>query len=195
MCPTFKPAERAFAGSGPCALVRPSRGLLGTERELVWMSGGSELDLGGMMLEWWGPSEEGVVQPRSVAGSCKKVGSGVRLQLGGADLTCVRSAVRAPALPVHSTGYLCQVDHVSGPAVRGCDDLATRSAFVILNNIATPCQPLWYIGATRTCIDTSPAVASLKRVLVNHRRAPPPAGKLMSSPRSKPEVEEREYSM
>ncbi|RWW16328.1 hypothetical protein GW17_00019790 [Ensete ventricosum] len=172
MCPTFKLAERAFAGSGPCALVRPSRGLLGTERELVWMSGGSELDLGGMMLEWWGPSEEGVVQPRSVAGSCKKVGS---------------SAVRALALPVHSTGYLCQVDHVSGPAVRGCDDLA--------NNIATPCQPLWYIGATRTCIDTSPAVASLKRVLVNHRRAPPPAGKLMSSPRSKPEVEAREYSM
>ncbi|RWW33330.1 hypothetical protein GW17_00001962 [Ensete ventricosum] len=74
MCPAFKLAERAFAGSGPCALVRPSRGLIGTERELVLMSSGSELDLGGMLLEWWGPSEEGVVQLRSATGSCKKVG-------------------------------------------------------------------------------------------------------------------------
>ncbi|RWW39261.1 hypothetical protein BHE74_00055425 [Ensete ventricosum] len=75
MCPAFKLAKRAFAGSGPCALVRPSRGLLGTERELVLMSSGSELDLGGMLLEWWGPSEEGVVQLRSATGSCKKLDS------------------------------------------------------------------------------------------------------------------------
>ncbi|RWV80847.1 hypothetical protein GW17_00057809 [Ensete ventricosum] len=27
--------------------------------------------------------------------------------------------------------YLCQVGHVGGPAVRGYDDLAARSAFVI----------------------------------------------------------------
>ncbi|RZS17696.1 hypothetical protein BHM03_00049881, partial [Ensete ventricosum] len=60
----------------PCALVRPSRGLLGMKWELVWMSGGSELDLGGKLLEWWSPGEEGVVQLRSTAGSCKKVESG-----------------------------------------------------------------------------------------------------------------------
>ncbi|RWV84989.1 hypothetical protein GW17_00053262 [Ensete ventricosum] len=76
MCPAFKFAEQAFAGSGPCALVRPSRDLLGTKWELVWMSGGSELDLGGRLLKWWSPGEEGVVQLRSAAGSCKKVGSG-----------------------------------------------------------------------------------------------------------------------
>ncbi|RWV90567.1 hypothetical protein GW17_00047212 [Ensete ventricosum] len=76
MCPASKFAEQAFAGSGPCALVRPPRGLLGTEWELVWMSGDSELDLGGRLLEWWSPGEEGVVQLRSAAGSCKKVGSG-----------------------------------------------------------------------------------------------------------------------
>ncbi|RZS02880.1 hypothetical protein BHM03_00032994 [Ensete ventricosum] len=139
MCPAFKLAERAFAGSGPCALVRPSRGLLGTERELVWMSGGSELDLGGMLLEWWGPSEEGVVQLRSAAGFCKKVGSGVRLRLGGADLTCVMSTVRALALPVHPVGYLRRVGHVSGTAIRGCDDLAARSAFVI--SLSLPISP------------------------------------------------------
>ncbi|RWW79319.1 hypothetical protein BHE74_00012398 [Ensete ventricosum] len=76
VCLAFKFAEQAFAGSGSCALVRPSRGLLGTKRKLVWMSGGSELDLGGRLLEWWSPGEEGVVQLRSVVGSCKKVGSG-----------------------------------------------------------------------------------------------------------------------
>ncbi|RWV96564.1 hypothetical protein GW17_00040712 [Ensete ventricosum] len=50
---------------------------------------------------------------------------------GGVDLTCVRSAVRPLAPPVYPTGYLRQVGHVGGPAVRGCDDLAARSAFVI----------------------------------------------------------------
>ncbi|RZS15274.1 hypothetical protein BHM03_00047090 [Ensete ventricosum] len=50
---------------------------------------------------------------------------------GGADLTCVRSAVRPLAPPVYPAGYLRRVDHVGGPAVRGCDDLATRSAFII----------------------------------------------------------------
>ncbi|RZS26774.1 hypothetical protein BHM03_00060165 [Ensete ventricosum] len=40
------------------------------------MSGDSELYLGGRLLEWWSPGEEGVLQFRSAAGSCKKVGSG-----------------------------------------------------------------------------------------------------------------------
>ncbi|RWW33995.1 hypothetical protein GW17_00001275 [Ensete ventricosum] len=76
MRPASKFAEQALAGSGPCALARPPRNLLGTEWELVWMSGDSELDLGGRLLEWWSPGEEGVVQLWSAAGSCKKVGSG-----------------------------------------------------------------------------------------------------------------------
>ncbi|RZS26903.1 hypothetical protein BHM03_00060323 [Ensete ventricosum] len=33
--------------------------------------------------------------------------------------------------PVYSAGYLSRVSHVGGPAVRGCDDLAVRSAFVV----------------------------------------------------------------
>ncbi|RWW80640.1 hypothetical protein BHE74_00011006, partial [Ensete ventricosum] len=41
------------------------------------------------------------------------------------------STVRAVAPPVYPIGYLCRVDHVDGPAVRGYDDLAARSAFVI----------------------------------------------------------------
>ncbi|RWW86152.1 hypothetical protein BHE74_00005088 [Ensete ventricosum] len=77
-------AEQAFVGSSPCALVRPPRGLLGTEWELVWMSGDSELDLGGRLLEWWSPGEEGVVQLRSAAGSCKKVRSGAEAFIMGA---------------------------------------------------------------------------------------------------------------
>ncbi|RWW36582.1 hypothetical protein BHE74_00058379 [Ensete ventricosum] len=64
MRPASKFAEQALAGSGPCALARPPRGLLGTEWELVWMSGDSELDLGRRLLEWWSPGEEGVVQLR-----------------------------------------------------------------------------------------------------------------------------------
>ncbi|RWW32863.1 hypothetical protein GW17_00002435, partial [Ensete ventricosum] len=43
----------------------------------------------------------------------------------------LRSAVRALAPPVYPVGYLRRVGHVGGPAVRGCDDLAARSAFVI----------------------------------------------------------------
>ncbi|RWV98791.1 hypothetical protein GW17_00038340 [Ensete ventricosum] len=93
-------AEQAFAGSGPCALVRPPRGLLGMEWELIWMSGDSELD--------WGGLAAGVVE------------SG--------------SAVRALAHPVYPAGYLRRVGHVGGPAVRGCDDSAARSAFVISTN-------------------------------------------------------------
>ncbi|RWV93240.1 hypothetical protein GW17_00044322, partial [Ensete ventricosum] len=41
------------------------------------------------------------------------------------------SAVRALTPPVYPAGYLRRVGHVGGPAVRGCDDLAARSAFVI----------------------------------------------------------------
>ncbi|RZR97946.1 hypothetical protein BHM03_00027230 [Ensete ventricosum] len=52
---------------------------------------------------------------------------------GGADLTCVRSAIRPLAPPVYPAGYLRRVDHMGEPTVRGCDDLATRSTFVISN--------------------------------------------------------------
>ncbi|RZR99406.1 hypothetical protein BHM03_00028938 [Ensete ventricosum] len=86
--------------------------------KLVWMSGGSELDLG---VGCWSPGEEGVVQLRSAADSCKKVGSG----------RFPTSAVRALAPPIYPAGYLRWVGHVGGPAVRGGDDLAARSAFVI----------------------------------------------------------------
>ncbi|RWW19382.1 hypothetical protein GW17_00016570 [Ensete ventricosum] len=58
-------------------------------------------------------------------------GVGARPNVGGADLTCVRSVVRPLAPPVYPAGYLCRVGHVGGPAVRGCDDLAARLAFVI----------------------------------------------------------------
>ncbi|RZS04560.1 hypothetical protein BHM03_00034913 [Ensete ventricosum] len=44
--------------------------------ELVRMSGDSGLGVGGLMLEWGSPGEEGVVPLGSVAGSCKEVGSG-----------------------------------------------------------------------------------------------------------------------
>ncbi|RWW08339.1 hypothetical protein GW17_00028224 [Ensete ventricosum] len=61
---------------GPCALGRPPRSLLGTKWELVRMSGDSELDLEGRLLEWWSSGEEGVIQLGSSANSCKEVGSG-----------------------------------------------------------------------------------------------------------------------
>ncbi|RZS28274.1 hypothetical protein BHM03_00061848 [Ensete ventricosum] len=166
MRPAFKFAEQAFAGSGPCALARPPRGLLDTEWELVRMGGDSELGLEGRLLEWWSPGEKGVIQFGSATNSYKEVGSAfivgvvdhsylitllplwltipsyppamlvvlaMRRAFAGGDvnLTCVRSAVRALAPPVYPVGYLRRVGHVGGPAVRGCDDLAARSAFVI----------------------------------------------------------------
>ncbi|RZS16418.1 hypothetical protein BHM03_00048405 [Ensete ventricosum] len=85
------------------------------------MCSGSELGLGGRLLEWWSPDEEGVLQFGSVADSRKKVGS---------DRPST-SAVRPLAPPVYPAGYLRRVGHVGGPAVRGCDDLAARLAFVI----------------------------------------------------------------
>ncbi|RRT77436.1 hypothetical protein B296_00011203 [Ensete ventricosum] len=44
--------------------------------ELVQMGGDSGLGLGGLMLEWGSPGEEGVVLLGSAAGSCREVGSG-----------------------------------------------------------------------------------------------------------------------
>ncbi|RZR91666.1 hypothetical protein BHM03_00019842 [Ensete ventricosum] len=44
--------------------------------KLVRMSGDSGLDVGGLMLEWGSPGEEGVVPLGSAVGSCKEVGSG-----------------------------------------------------------------------------------------------------------------------
>ncbi|RZR76734.1 hypothetical protein BHM03_00001614 [Ensete ventricosum] len=39
MCFAFKYAEQAFAGPGPCALVRPLHNLFGTERNWSFYSG------------------------------------------------------------------------------------------------------------------------------------------------------------
>ncbi|RZS29016.1 hypothetical protein BHM03_00062681, partial [Ensete ventricosum] len=60
-------AEQALAGSGPCALARPwsPRYEVG---ESVRMCSDSELGLGGRLLKWWSPGEEGVLQ----FGSAKK---------------------------------------------------------------------------------------------------------------------------
>ncbi|RWW68440.1 hypothetical protein BHE74_00024046 [Ensete ventricosum] len=53
-----------------------ARSLLGTELELDWMSGDSELGSGSRLLEWWSSGREEVLQLGSAADSCKKVGSG-----------------------------------------------------------------------------------------------------------------------
>ncbi|RZR88222.1 hypothetical protein BHM03_00015750 [Ensete ventricosum] len=141
MRPASKFAEQAFASSGPCALARPPRGLLGTEWELVCMSGDSELDLGGRLLEWWSPGEEGVVQLRSAAGSSKKVGSGAFI-LGVVDhsylITLLPLWLTLPPYPpimlavlamrrAFAVGgcrpYLCQVGCTSTGAPRISDRL------------------------------------------------------------------------
>ncbi|RWW83601.1 hypothetical protein BHE74_00007881, partial [Ensete ventricosum] len=51
---------------------------------LVRMSGDSELNLGGRLLEWWSLGEEGVLQFGSAADSCKEVGSGAEAFIVGA---------------------------------------------------------------------------------------------------------------
>ncbi|RWV99937.1 hypothetical protein GW17_00037137 [Ensete ventricosum] len=76
MRPVFKCAEQAFAGPGPCALGRPLRNHFRHRAGLVRMSGDSGLGVGGLMLEWGSPGEEGVVPWGSAVGSCKEVGSG-----------------------------------------------------------------------------------------------------------------------
>ncbi|RZR98421.1 hypothetical protein BHM03_00027775 [Ensete ventricosum] len=50
----------------------------------------------------------------------------VQARVGGADLTCVRSAVRLLALPPYFRPTSCprQVGHVGGPAIREYDDVA-----------------------------------------------------------------------
>ncbi|RRT39205.1 hypothetical protein B296_00048733 [Ensete ventricosum] len=111
-----------------------ARSFLDTEWKLVRISSNSELGLGSQLLDWWSPGEEGVLQFGSVADSCKKVGSGAfivgvvdrsylitllllwltmlvvlalrRLQVGGVDLTCVRSTVRLLAPPIFPSGQL-----------------------------------------------------------------------------------------
>ncbi|RWW13597.1 hypothetical protein GW17_00022679 [Ensete ventricosum] len=55
----------------------------------------------------------------------------VRLQVGVADLTCARSVVRHLVPFVHPVDRLRQFGHVSGLAVRRCDDLAARSDFAL----------------------------------------------------------------
>ncbi|RWV91706.1 hypothetical protein GW17_00045986, partial [Ensete ventricosum] len=55
----------------------------------------------------------------------------VRLQVGVADLTCARSVVRHLVPFVHPFDRLRRFGHVSGLAVRRCDDLAARSDFAL----------------------------------------------------------------
>ncbi|RWW82359.1 hypothetical protein BHE74_00009190 [Ensete ventricosum] len=56
---------------------------------------------------------------------------GVRLQVGVADLTCARSVVRHLVPFVHPVDRSRRFGHVSGLAVRRCDDLAARSDFAL----------------------------------------------------------------
>ncbi|RZS28504.1 hypothetical protein BHM03_00062101 [Ensete ventricosum] len=53
------------------------------------------------------------------------------LFVGVADLTCARSAVRHLVSFVHPVDRLRRFGHVSGLAVRRCDDLPARSAFAL----------------------------------------------------------------
>ncbi|RWW50565.1 hypothetical protein BHE74_00043175 [Ensete ventricosum] len=146
MRPAFKFAEQAFAGSGPCALARPPRSLLGAEWELVPMSGDSELGLEGRLLEWWRDFIVGVVDHSylitllplwltilSYPPAMLAVLAMRRAFAGGGVSTLPVSGrlVRALAPPVYPIGYLRRVSHVGGPTVRGCDDLSTRSVFTI----------------------------------------------------------------
>ncbi|RWW32706.1 hypothetical protein GW17_00002607, partial [Ensete ventricosum] len=130
-------------GFKPVCARSPASQSLRHRVELVRMSGDSGLGLGGLMLEWGSPGEEGVIQLGSAVDSCKEVGSGrglysgccrlfvpddltafmtyhaaapfamssclspclppwqrvVRLQVGGADLTCARSVIEETAMP------------------------------------------------------------------------------------------------
>ncbi|RWW53484.1 hypothetical protein BHE74_00040017, partial [Ensete ventricosum] len=61
----------------------------------------------------------------------------VRLQVGVADLTCARSVVRHLVPFVHPFDRLRRFGHVSGLAVRRCDDLAARSDFALSTTIET----------------------------------------------------------
>ncbi|RRT72875.1 hypothetical protein B296_00015326 [Ensete ventricosum] len=71
-----------------------------SEWELVRMSGDSELDLGGRLLEWWNPGEEGVLQFGSAADSCEKVGctSTGAPHTSVRPVACVESATSAGQL-------------------------------------------------------------------------------------------------
>ncbi|RZS25485.1 hypothetical protein BHM03_00058690 [Ensete ventricosum] len=68
-------SSRALVGRPVCARPPASQSLR-HRVELVRMSGDSGLGVGGLMLEWGSPGEEGVVPWGSAAGSCKEVGSG-----------------------------------------------------------------------------------------------------------------------
>ncbi|RZR81483.1 hypothetical protein BHM03_00007719, partial [Ensete ventricosum] len=100
---------------GPVCARPPASQSLRHRVELVRMSGDSGLGVGGLMLEWGSPGEEGVVP----------------LGWGVADLTCVRSAVRQLGSSVQPVGQLRRVGHVGGPDVRKCDDLTARSTSII----------------------------------------------------------------
>ncbi|RWV76821.1 hypothetical protein GW17_00062455 [Ensete ventricosum] len=55
----------------------------------------------------------------------------VRLQVGVVDLTCASSAVRHLVPFVHRVDRSRRFGHVSGLAVRRCDDLAAMSDFAL----------------------------------------------------------------
>ncbi|RWW75665.1 hypothetical protein BHE74_00016300 [Ensete ventricosum] len=115
-------AEQAIAGSGPCALAS-SPVVFSVQRAFIVGAVDHSYLITLLCLRLtippYTPTMLVVLATRRAFAS------------GGADLTCVRSAVRSLAPPVYSAGYLRPVGHVGGPAVRGCDDLTTRSAFVI----------------------------------------------------------------
>ncbi|RWW26088.1 hypothetical protein GW17_00009551 [Ensete ventricosum] len=69
------PPERRRLLVPVCARPPTSRSLRHSV-ELVRMTDDSGPGLGGLMLEWGSPGEEGVVPLGSAAGSCKEVGSG-----------------------------------------------------------------------------------------------------------------------
>ncbi|RZR76562.1 hypothetical protein BHM03_00001418 [Ensete ventricosum] len=103
-----------------------------------WMSSASEfcdleLCLGGRLLEWWSPGEEGVLQYGSAADSCKKVGSGRSFYSG-----CCRSFV-----PDDLTAFMAYYATVPSTMLAA---LAMRCAFA-----RGGCRPyLCHVGCTTT---------------------------------------------
>ncbi|RWV98894.1 hypothetical protein GW17_00038231 [Ensete ventricosum] len=141
--------------SWPVCAGSPASQFLRHGAELVRMSGDSRVGSGVLMLEWRSLGGEEVVLPGSFYSWCCGLfvpddltafmthhvaaphalppywwGS-VRLQVGVADLTCARSVVRHLVPFVHPVDRSRRFGHVSGLAVRRCDDLAAGSDFAL----------------------------------------------------------------
>ncbi|RWW32556.1 hypothetical protein GW17_00002745, partial [Ensete ventricosum] len=114
---------------------RLTRGLLGTELEIGRMGGDPELGLGGRLLEWWSSDREEILQLGSAADLCTKVGSGTGAFIVSAvdHSYLITLLLLWPTISSYPSATLAilAVGHVGGPAVRGYDDVAARSAFVI----------------------------------------------------------------